>query len=207
MAAKSDGLLGLVAQNTWIFNFAGVVLVFVGWYVAYNNAAKLATRSESKSLVDALSKLLNEVTDLAIDYWLDRCKSPKSIVKIVNGIKIKTQIKHDDASSQMFIMSVFTKINQSIKYIELLDARGIHIENSFIADFLTKVTLDCETAHNMTQQERASRVQEILSLSSEAMNQVYSQFQNNHLPSKPLHLFKFLKEKWSVVEKWYKSLG
>ncbi|HDL3604576.1 TPA: hypothetical protein PW806_001476 [Citrobacter braakii] len=207
MASKSDGLLGLVAQNTWIFNFAGVVLVFVGWYVAYNNAAKLATRSESKSLVDALSKLLNEVSDLAIDYWLDRCKSPKSVVKIVNGIKIKTQIKHDEVSSQMFIMTVFTKINQSIKYIELLDARGIHIENSFIADFLTKVTLDCETAHNMTQQERASRVQEILSLSSEAMNQVYSQFQNNHLPSKPLHLLKLLKEKWSVVEKWHKSLG
>ena len=37
-----------------------IVLVFIGWAVTYNNSAKLATRSESKSLVDALSKLLNE---------------------------------------------------------------------------------------------------------------------------------------------------
>lgn len=207
MVKEQPGLLDLVAQNTWVFSLASIVLVFIGWAVTYNNSAKLATRSESKSLVDALSKLLNEVSDLAIDYWLDRCKSPKPVIKNMNGIKIKTKIKHDEASSQMFIMTVFTKINQSIKYIELLDARGIHIDNLFIADFLTKVTLDCETAHNMTQQERASRVQEILSLSSEVMNQVYSQFQNNHLPSKPLHLLKFLKEKWSVVERWHKSLG
>lgn len=122
MVKEQPGLLDLVAQNTWVFSLASIVLVFIGWAVTYNNSAKLATRSESKSLVDALSKLLNEVSDLAIDYWLDRCKSPKPVIKNMNGIKIKTKIKHDEASSQMFIMTVFTKINQSIKYIELLDA-------------------------------------------------------------------------------------
>ncbi|MDU1378948.1 MAG: hypothetical protein E6944_19880 [Klebsiella michiganensis] len=207
MVLKPDGLLALVAQNTWVFNFVGVVLVFIGWHVAYNNAAKLATRSESKSLVDALSKLINEVSDLAIEYWLEGCQSPKPEIKKVNGIRITSKIKHDETLSQLFIMSVFTKMNQSVKYIELLDKRGIHIESSLVAEFLTKVTLDCEIAHSMPSQERASRVQEILALSSDAMNQVYSQFQNNHLPSKPLNLIKIVKLKWTAIDEWYKGLG
>lgn len=207
MAAKSDGLLAIVAQNTWVFNFVGIILVFVGWFVAYNNAAKLATRSESKSLVDALSKLINEVNDLSINYWLDSSKQQKYETKNVNGIKIKKKLKHDESLSQTFIMNVFTKMTQSLKYIELLDKRGIHIESSFITDFLIKVTLDCEVAHRMPTQERAARVQEILSLSSEAMNQVYTQFQLNHMPSKPLNIVGSIKAKWSIVSDWYKSIN
>lgn len=207
MAAKSDGLLAIVAQNTWVFNFVGIILVFVGWFVAYNNAAKLATRSESKSLVDALSKLINEVNDLSISYWLDSSKQQKYETKKINGIKIRQKLKHDESLSQTFIMNVFTKMTQSLKYIELLDKRGIHIETSFITDFLIKVTLDCEVAHTLPSQERAARVQEILSLSSEAMNQVYTQFQLNHMPSKPLNIVGLIKTKWSIVSDWYNSIN
>ena len=41
-----------IQSNTWIFSIGSILLVFIGWKVVYHNAKKIATRSESKALVD-----------------------------------------------------------------------------------------------------------------------------------------------------------
>ncbi|WP_297207407.1 hypothetical protein [uncultured Pluralibacter sp.] len=206
MVKPETGLLDTVAHNTWMFSLTSIVLVFVGWAVTYNNSVKLATRSESKSLVDSLCKLIHEISDISIEYWLNKSHKQKNINR-KNGIRQTVKHFDDGTQSRLFVMNVFAKMNQSVKYIELLDGRGIHIDKSVFPLFLSKVTLDCEKSISLSPQERAARVQEILAYSQESMNHIYTVFQNHHRPSKPLRPLYFMRQKWKEIEKWYDDLG
>ncbi|HBU6575460.1 hypothetical protein [Citrobacter amalonaticus] len=205
MVKEQQGLLDLVAQNMWVFSLASIVLVFIGWAVTYNNSAKLATRSESKSLIDSLCKLVNDISDISIDYWLNKSQANKKSCKNKHGIRIIHT--GDDSVSQLFIMNIFAKMNQAVKYIELLEGRGIKFDKKVLPMLLSKVTLDCEDAAKMTQAKRAARVQEILAISQDTMNHIYITFQNNHPPSRPFNIFKIISLKWEDIYKWYKQLS
>lgn len=64
-----------VGQYSWCITLISVFLALRGWSVAYKNAIKLATRSESKSIVDSISKLVTEILDLSLDFWLNKASA------------------------------------------------------------------------------------------------------------------------------------
>ncbi|EFF5321259.1 hypothetical protein BBD90_005287, partial [Escherichia coli] len=72
-----DTLAG-VSTYAWMFSVVSIILVFIGWFVTYNNSLKIATRSESKSIIDAIAKILNEISDLSLDYWVNKSTPPDS---------------------------------------------------------------------------------------------------------------------------------
>lgn len=47
-----------------------ILFVLVGWKVVYNNAKKLASRSETYAIVNRLITLLNDVQKLSEEFWL-----------------------------------------------------------------------------------------------------------------------------------------
>lgn len=206
MAHESHGLLALVAQNTWMFSIASIILVFIGWRVTYSNSSRLATRSESKALVDALAKIINDVSDLSIDYWINKSQFAKSKIESVNGIKLKPRLKVDHSASRLFEMTVFAKMAQGYKYIALLEGRNITFDKSWISLFPEKATLDCEVAYKMALSKRADRVQEILELSKNTINDLYEAFQKSHPPSKDINVINAIKRTGIKIDEWHDSL-
>jgi len=183
------------------------VLVFIGWKVTYSNSARLATRSESKSLVDALSKIVNDIADLSIDFWINKCQNSQKNLESNHGIKIQAKKKHDESAHRLFEMNVFAKMNQAYKYISLLEARGIAFDNSWLSLYPEKVTLDCELAYKMELSTRATRVQEILGVSQNTMNMLYEEFQKNHPPSRGMNIIGFMKKQREKIDEWHRSLS
>lgn len=206
MTDESIGLLTLVAQNTWMFSITSIFLVFIGWKVTYNNSARLATRSESKSLVDALAKIINDISDLSIDFWINKSQSAKTNNEPYNGIKINSRVKVDKSVSRLFQMTVFAKMAQAYKYVGLLEERNITFDKAWISYFPEKATLDSEVAYKMLLASRADRVQEILELSKNTINDLYGAFQESHPPSRSINIMKFMKQTNHKIEKWHDSI-
>ena len=50
------------------------ILVIIGWRFLYLNAKKLATRSETKSSIDSVVSIMEEIDKLAITFWLSISK-------------------------------------------------------------------------------------------------------------------------------------
>ncbi|HDG1685461.1 TPA: hypothetical protein PFE28_001393 [Kluyvera cryocrescens] len=203
---QSIGLLQLVAQNAWMFSVTSILLVFIGWKVTYSNSARLATRSESKSLVDALAKIVNDIADLSIDFWLNKCQSSQGDTVEKHGIKMQCKIKQNKSTHRLFEMNVFAKMNQAYKYIGLLEARGVVFDNSWLSLYPEKVTLNCESAYKMEISKRAACVQEILGVSQSTMNMLYEAFQKNHPPSKGMDILGFIKRQNAKIDEWHQSL-
>ncbi|WP_142966293.1 hypothetical protein [Klebsiella aerogenes] len=201
------GLLQLVAQNAWMFSCTSIILVFVGWWVTYSNSARLATRSESKSLVDALAKIVNDIADLSIDFWLNKCHEQKGAPVVTHGIKLKCKQTPDKSAHRLFEMNVFAKMNQAYKYVGLLEARGVTFDNSWFSLYPEKATLDCESAHIMELSKRAARVQEILGVSQTTMNMLYEAFQQNHPPSKKVNIIGYIKRQRDKIDDWHRTLS
>ncbi|ELW9442858.1 hypothetical protein QEG60_004022 [Pluralibacter gergoviae] len=207
MVNQPVGLLQLVAQNAWMFSCTSIVLVFVGWKVTYSNSSRLATRSETKSLVDALAKIVNDIADVSIDFWINKCQNGQASAIYSHGIKIQSKRKQDKSTYRLFEMNVFAKMNQAYKYISLLEARGIDFDNSWLSLYPEKVTLDCESAHQMDLSVRATRVQEILGVSQDTMNMLYEAFQKSHPPSKGMTIVEYVKKERMKIDEWLRSLN
>lgn len=208
MTKPEIGLLTLVAQNTWMFSLTSIFLVFIGWKVAYRNSAKLATRSESKSLIDALSKLINEISDASITYWLNTSKvETNQSTNFSERLTLARQSKSKKDAPHLFIMNVMARANQATRYVELLRVRGIELDYEELSLLLEKVTLDCETAFKMSDFQRAARVQEILDAAMNVIDRAHHHFQCAHPPSINKLKSHSLKSFYAKVEAWHKSLN
>jgi hypothetical protein len=176
-----------MAQYMWIFSLTSILLVLIGWIVVYGNAKKLATRSESKALVDNISKIINEVSELSIDFWLNSSK---------NG-----------TTSDLYVLKIMSKITQAAQYGEIIKRRGLAISDQTFARMSEKATLDCETAVSLSLFDSSVRAQEVMDSCTSAILHIYQVFEALHPPSDYKSIVFKITEGCNKLDRWQKSLG
>lgn len=179
----------------WMFSLTSVLLVFIGWRVTYTNQMKIATRSESKSIVDALAKVINEISDVSIGYWL---KASSSLDPSDPSSKPKSVVLATE-----YIMIVMAKSTQATRYINLLSQRGMLPYSPELSILIEKATLDCETAYTDPPQVRHQRTNDLMLACMEMMEGVYSQFQANYPPTSHKSILSRVNEKFEEVDEWH----
>lgn len=191
--------LSEISKYAWMFSLTSIFLVFLGWKITYKNQMKMATRSESKSILDSLAKVINEIADISISYWLKKC-SELAMAEENNLIK-------SEAASAEYIMAVLAKSRQAVEYFDLLNSRGIDLQKSQVADVLEKCTLDCETAMKRTSGDRAMRMNEIMDVCMSILEACYSRFHEIYPPSSHQTSVSMIKNKLNEMDAWYKNLN
>lgn len=142
----------------------GICLVLIGWRVVYQNAKRLATRSETKSFVDDLMKLISEMEKTAVDYWLAGRKE-----------------RPEPRNYEMLMLARLALLNQKI---ELLQARCIQAEGIIesVGLFQDGMLLDCERADQMSLDDRIEKANEVLTCGKEIQTALYKKFIKKYPP-------------------------
>ncbi|MCY9815176.1 hypothetical protein ACV1CZ_13045 [Aeromonas caviae] len=142
----------------------GILLVLVGWRVVYQNAKRLATRSETKGFIDDLLKQVSEMEKLAVDYWLA-------------GRKDRTEPRN-------YEMLMLAKISLLYQKIEHLNARKIDTVSLInqVGLFQDGMLLDCERADQMSLDERSGKAHEVLTCGKEIQTALYRKFTTKYPP-------------------------
>lgn len=153
-----------ISQYSWIFTiFTSVLFVVIGWTVVYWNARKLATRTETKSLLDKAVTQLEGLTVLATKFWLDGRKE---------------RLDHDHF--QLLIMGQISRLGLTI---QVLNKRGLQISFDLLSQLTTSMTLDCEKANTMEKSECHLRGHVINDISMELTNYFIACFQEKYKPN------------------------
>ncbi|MDT3560483.1 MULTISPECIES: hypothetical protein [Cronobacter] len=193
-------------QYGWCVGIISVCLVLLGWHVNYKNSVKLATRSESKSLIDAITKIINEISDVSLTYWLRSSNKKNASVKKVKVYRFKKEAGDTATESAAYLMNILAKTNQVYKLIEILETRGIYIENSFMSDVIENATLDCEAIDTFTKQGRAVKAQQVVDSCMLLTKSLYDRFQLFYPPIKSKSVFSRIHSAFEIIEKWHESL-
>ncbi|WP_417707144.1 hypothetical protein [Rheinheimera aquimaris] len=153
-----------VSKYSWIFTICSSVLfIVIGWAVVYWNAKKLATRNETKSLLDKAISQLESLTVLATEYWLGGRKE-----------------RLDDDHYQLLVMAQISRLGLTLN---ILNARGLGISFDLLAHLTTLTTLDCEKANTMEKSLCHTRGHELNNVSMELTNHFINAFQNKYAPN------------------------
>ncbi|EKN4696361.1 hypothetical protein [Yersinia ruckeri] len=156
----------------WVLSFVSLICIFVGWGVVYRNAKRLATRSESKTAIDNLIKVVNEISDIGITYWLS------------------TGASH--MSSHHYEMTIMSKISQSFEFMKVLAGRGVKLDDKFLADLSEKTTLNCEKVTIMSADSRTEKSQLILGVAMGFISHSFELFEKKYPPNMEQTLDEFL---------------
>ncbi|MGK4474111.1 hypothetical protein [Aeromonas molluscorum] len=149
-----SGILGIIS----------ITLVFIGWWVVYRNAKKMATRSETKGFVDDLMKQVSEMEKAAVDYWLA-------------GRKDRTEPRN----FEMLMLAKLALLNQKV---DILNTRNIQTKSIIeqIGLLQDGMLLDCERADQMSLDERSAKANEVLTAGCEIQTSLYRQFITKYPP-------------------------
>lgn len=150
-----------------VLQYSGLVsisLVLIGWRVVYNNARRIATRSETKSFIDELMKLISECEKLAVDYWLA-------------GRKDRTEPR----SYEMLMLAKVALISHKL---ELVEARGLVTDqlDELLGVFQDSITLNCEDADRVNLDDRIYRASEVIASGKSLHSELYHQFSMRYPP-------------------------
>jgi hypothetical protein len=156
-----------IQQNTWIFSLGAWVLVLIGWRVVYRNAVKMATRSESKAIIDHLVKLTNEASENAVDYW---SSSPESDASASRNV------------SRIFTISFGAKMSQIQNFMGILSHRNIKIDYLKLSDIQSSATLRAEGRDITDSEVKLEKCQEIVDDCMAFIEHLYVCFELTHPP-------------------------
>ena len=202
-----------VSSYAWMFSVVSIILVLIGWLVTYNNALKVATRSESKSIIDAIAKILNEISDLSLDYWVNKSVGPTSNpfqkkgkynMLLNKGFKPRRGLT--TPSAKLFLTAIHSKTIQINKYMEFLRSRGFVISDAYFTQVLIKATMEYEKSFEYSKSYRVTRAQEVAVASTDFMMHLYDAFQINHPPRAPISIFQKIKQIDEEIDNWYRGL-
>ncbi len=140
-----------------------IILVIIGWRVIYNNAKKLATRTETKSLIDEVIKLTNELEGITIDYWL-------------SGRKNRIE-------SDLFTLLTSAKIETLTARLTLLKRRQINLKKKSLSYMVTYMDLDCEKVDSISIDKKREKVHLFLSYKNELIDELYTVYEEVYEPS------------------------
>jgi len=156
--------LSEVQTYTWVISWASLGMVFVGWRVVYRNAKKIATRSESKAITDHLIKLVNEIIDLSVTYWME------------DEGKTNAALKYN--------LAVSAKTTQIDDFITILGKRDIIADREYLACFTTMATLDSEQKGSLNIELRSEKCQGCVDDGMRLISHIYHSFEKRHPPQK-----------------------
>lgn len=138
--------------------------------MVFFNARRIATRSETKSIVDSSVKLVNEISDLSVGYWVG---SPK------------------DNEDRKFLLSVLAKSSQLQRYINILSKRGITLDISLLSGIADDATLDAEYASTQDALKREVKAQTIVESCMGAILHIYEKFEEVYPPVREIEMYDF----------------
>lgn len=150
-----------MSEHTWILGLISPILVLIGWKVVYFNARKIATRSENKSITDSLLKVITEISESAISYWL-----PSSSAK----------------DKQLYVLTISAKMSQVQHFFKILKRRGASLDSERLSLISDKVTLDSEYLDTFTDVQRQVRAHEIMEICMSSVEHIYAEFEKQHPP-------------------------
>lgn len=153
-----------------ILGLLSPVLVLTGWKVVFFNARRIATRSESKSIVDALSKLINDISDEMVNYW-------------VPGTS--------EVEPQKYTLVMLAKSSQLQHYINVLLSRGFKIDIGILSKISEDAALDSEYVMAMTEPERLLRAQIGVESCMQGLRHIFSEFSSLYPPEKDVEMYEF----------------
>lgn len=139
-------------------------VTIIGWFIVYKNARRLATRSETKSFIDDLMKLVTEIEKAAVDFWLAE-------------VDKRTEHRHHE----MLMLAKLGLLNQKI---ELLQERSIVIDElvEHVGLFHEGILLDCEQVSSMSLDDRINKANDVLGYGKEIQTSLYKKFAKKYPP-------------------------
>lgn len=160
----------LLNQRTELDNFsvsnlisiASVMLIIYGWKIIYNNAKKISTRSETKSIVDDSVRIISDLENTTLEYWL-------------TGRKERTD-------TGVFVLLVSAKIETLSSKIEILRNRGLLVSKDDLAKMSTYITLDSEKVDVFSEEYKREQMQAYLNCSNDYTTSLYNVFQEKYSP-------------------------
>lgn len=151
------------SSNIPALSIVSILLVIAGWFVVYRNAKRLATRNETKSILDSALSALDCLENLAVDYWLSGRQKRKD--------------------TDEFILLISAKLLTFHNRLELLKKRKVRTEIIDLSELATLMTIDCEDVDRMQADNRRERVQEILDSTNNIHSLLYEEFHRMYRPS------------------------
>lgn len=154
-------------KSSWVTDyhlniFFPTLLVIIGWRILYLNAKKLATRTESKAILDSITKIYEEIDKLVVDFWLGDLT------------------EQDPESYLMIIMAKFETLNNRTND---LHSRNVDIDKSALNEYYSALTLNCEYRNSITQSECTVLAQNILNTSRQNISNLYINYSKTYKPT------------------------
>lgn len=156
--------IGPIAPVLQYSGLVSISLVLIGWRVVYNNARRIATRSETKSFIDELMKLISESEKQAVDYW-------------IAGRKDRTE-------PRTYEILMLAKVALISHKIDLVEQRGLVTGQlvELLGMFQDSITLNCEDADRAGLDERIERANEVIASGRALHSELYKQFSTRYPP-------------------------
>lgn len=142
------------------------VIALIGWHVLFNNAKKLASRSETYTIISAINGLLKEVKKASDDFWLKK--------------------KNND-SPIAYDTFVALKLREVQDLLKILSGRHLSSEDGAKAVYPVRsaCTLESTKASEMSDfQERAKILRGIYGVISICETEIYKAFEQKYPPLK-----------------------
>lgn len=152
-------------QNFSWFSLLSPFLVIAGWLVVYNNAKRLATRSETKSMLDDAIKIINEIESISVTYWLSGRKE-----------------RSDHENHELIVLakqSIFQNRLSLLKERKMILTDDVTNHLSLLIEY---AILDCESADRMPADKRREITQNLLSSSTNLIKSLYTCYMNTYKP-------------------------
>ncbi|WP_256384306.1 hypothetical protein [Photobacterium toruni] len=146
--------------------YISLILVFVSWFIVYHNAKKLATRNETKSLIDDAVKVFTQLEELTLSYWL------------------AGRAKRMD-TAEFLLLSTARLQTLSFK-LEIVKRRKINISCVNFSKITILMTLNCEDVDRRKAEDNREQVQLFLEQINSTILALYSEYQSVYKPSFPL---------------------
>lgn len=165
---NNNHIIGISPTNSsWVTDyhlniFFPTLLVIIGWRILYLNAKKLATRTESKAILDSITKIYEEIDKLVVDFWLGDLTG------------------QDPESYLMIIMAKFETLNNRTND---LHSRNVDIDKSALNEYYSALTLNCEYRNSITQSECTVLAQNILNTSRQNISNLYINYSKTYKPT------------------------
>jgi hypothetical protein len=148
----------------WILTTgASIVIIILGWLVIFFNAKKIATRAETKSILDKGLIQLETLTFVATQFWLE---------------KKSNRLEHEHF--ELILMGHISRLGLTII---ILKNRGLDLTFELLTDLSNCSSLDCEKIDSIDMSELRVRGHQINEISMELTNYLVDCFQKKYRPN------------------------
>jgi hypothetical protein len=131
-----------------IFSFVPIALMIVGWKVLFGNAQRIATRSETFSIVNDLIGQLNEARERCVDFWSSAQK--EDFDAELEWQKLKPYITSVRSSKDFLDANRNIKV-ENMKIVQFRRALSLNMSNLSADDFEAARSNSITNIHKATQ--------------------------------------------------------